>query len=221
MTVAENLTQLKSLLPSGVKLIAVSKNHTTDRIFEAYRSGHRVFGENKAQELISKQPLLPNDIEWHFIGHLQTNKVKNILAFVKLIHSVESFKLIKEINKEAHKKNITANVLFQFHIASEESKYGFNFEEAHSILSSEEFKSMNNISICGVMGMATFTEETHIIRQEFKHLKVIYDKLKEEFFSNNDNFKEISMGMSDDYLIGIEEGSTMIRIGTAIFGQRK
>jgi len=220
MAVSENINHINSVIPAHVKLIAVSKNQSIEKISEAYNAGHKIFGENKAQELISKHSLLPSDIEWHFIGHLQTNKVKYIVPLVKLIHSVESTKLLKEINKEAHKRNIVVNCLLQFHIATEESKYGLDYEEAVSLLNSHDYKQLNNIRICGVMGMATFTDNADIIRQEFKELKAIFDMLKERFYATDESFKEISMGMSDDYLLGIKEGSTMIRVGTAIFGKR-
>jgi pyridoxal phosphate enzyme (YggS family) len=186
----------------------------------AYQTGHKIFGENKAQELMNKQPQLPPDIEWHFIGHLQTNKVKYITSFVNLIHSVDSLKLLKEINKQALKANRTIDCLFQFHIASEETKFGLDYEEAAEIVRSDQFQGLRNIKICGVMGMATFTDNSEIIRQEFKKLRRIFEKLKTNFFENKNFFKEISMGMSDDYKIAIEEGSTIIRIGSSIFGAR-
>ncbi|MCD4682163.1 MAG: YggS family pyridoxal phosphate-dependent enzyme, partial [Bacteroidales bacterium] len=190
-------------------------------IMKAYEAGHKIFGENKAQELISKHPELPKDIEWHFIGHMQTNKVKYIAPFVSLIHSVDSLKLLKEINKQALIANRIIDCLFQFHIASEETKFGLDYDETAEILNSEQFLDLQNIKICGVMGMATFTNHTDIVRQEFKRLKAISEQLKTNFFQNKTYFNEISMGMSDDYKIAIEEGSTIIRIGSAIFGERK
>jgi len=220
MTISTNLKNILSTLPPSVKLVAVSKNHTVETIMEAYNAGHKIFGENKAQELISKQPLLPKDIEWHFIGHLQTNKVKFIVPLINLIHSVESFKILREINKEGIKNNKIVDCLLQFYIASEETKYGLSYQEAEEILNSEDFKMMNNIRICGVMGMATFTDDMQQVINEFKILKQIFDKIKNKYFSTNDTFKEISMGMSDDYLVAIEQGSTIVRVGTAIFGSR-
>lgn len=208
------------MLPANVKLIAVSKLHTVDEIYTAYKAGQKIFGENKAQELSSKYPELPEDIEWHFIGHLQTNKVKYIAPFVSCIHSVDSYKLLMEINKYAKKNNSVINCLLQFYIATEESKFGFTLSEAVSLLNMPEYKELNNVKICGVMGMASFTDDNDLIRSEFKELKNIFDILKLDFFNENEAFKEISMGMSQDYQIAIEEGSTMVRIGTAIFGER-
>jgi pyridoxal phosphate enzyme (YggS family) len=220
MAIKENLVFIKNKIPANVKLVAVSKTKPVSDILLAYHNGHKVFGENKAQELINKQPQLPSDIEWHFIGHMQSNKVKYIASYVHLIHSVDSLKLLKEINKQALKNNRIIDCLLQFHIATEETKFGLDYEEAAEILNSEFYSMMENISITGVMGMATFTEDETKIRSEFKRLKDIFDKLKSEFFQNNVNFKEISMGMSDDYSIALEEGSTIVRIGSAIFGTR-
>ncbi len=221
MGVKENIDLLKKEINSNVKLVAVSKTKPVSRIMEAYNSGHRIFGENKAQEIISKHPELPEDIEWHFIGHLQSNKVKYLALFISYIHSIDSLKLLKEVNKQALKNNRTINCLLQFHIATESTKYGMDYEEANLLLDSVEFKQLNNIKICGVMGMATFTNDTNLIRTEFKNLKSIFDKLKSNYFHKNPEFKEISMGMSDDYKIAIEEGSTIVRVGSAIFGERQ
>lgn len=220
MGIKENLTQYKNEIPANIKLVAVSKTKPISDILIAYNNGHRLFGENKAQELINKQPQLPSDIEWHFIGHMQTNKVKYIAPFVHLIHAVDSLKLLNEINKQAQKNNRIINCLLQFHIASEETKFGLNYEEAAEILQSETYLLMNNICISGVMGMATFTDDKILVRAEFKKLKEIFCDLKNKFFQNNVDFKEISMGMSDDYKFAIEEGSTIVRIGSAIFGSR-
>ena len=220
MTIPENLIRIKNSLPENVKLAAVSKTHTVEEIMEAYRAGQRCFAENKAQELAAKQPMLPGDIEWHFIGHLQTNKVKHIAPFVSLIHSVDSLKLLQTVNREAAKCNRTISCLLQFHIAEEESKFGLTLTEARQIVWSSEFRNLDNISINGVMGMATFTDDLHQIRREFRQLKEIFNTLKTEFFSNSSVFREISMGMSDDYRIAIEEGSTIIRVGSSIFGMR-
>ena len=221
MAVATNLKKILSTLPPAVKLVLVSKYQSVETMMEAYNTGYRIFGENKSQELINKQLLMPDDIEWHFIGHLQTNKVKYIVPFVNLIHSVESLKLLMEINKEGLKNNKTINCLLQFHIATEDTKFGLSYEEAEEILNSEDFKKMSHISICGVMGMATFTEDMQIVKKEFQNLKHIFDSLKSKYFSDNESFKEISMGMSDDYTVAISEGSTIVRVGTAVFGSRK
>ncbi len=220
MNISDNLIKIKAEIPAGVKLVAVSKTKPVEDILEAYNAGHKIFGENKAQELHAKQPQLPQDIEWHFIGHLQTNKVKFIIPFVSLIHSIDRMKLLREVNKQAEKVNRVVDCLLQFHIASEETKFGLNINEAVEILSSEEYKKMENIRICGVMGMATNTTDESVVRSEFSNLKNIKEQLKEKFFGNSDYFCEISMGMSGDYKIAIEEGSTIVRIGSAIFGAR-
>lgn len=220
MNIEENLKRIKDSIPENVKLIAVSKYKPVEDIQIAYNAGHRCFGENKAQEMGLKFPLLPKDIEWHFIGHLQTNKVKFIAPFVKLIHSIDNFNLLKITNKEAEKNNRIIDCLLQFHIAEEETKFGLDLKESMEILKNPELKELKNIRICGVMGMATFTENQTQIRKEFNHLKNIFLKLKIQYFSNKKEFKEISMGMSEDYLIAIEEGSTMVRIGSSIFGAR-
>ena len=220
MGIKENLEFYKNKIPKQVKLVAVSKTKPVNDLLAAYNCGQKLFGENKVQELTSKQPQLPSDIEWHFIGHLQSNKVKFIAHFVQLIHSVDSLKLLKEINKQALKNNRIIDYLLQFHISTEETKFGLDYEEAAEILKSASDSSLDNVNIAGVMGMATFTDDEMLIRQEFRQLKNIFNKLKEDFFSDNSSFKEISMGMSDDYKIAIEEGSTIVRIGSAIFGSR-
>ena len=220
MSISNNLKNILSTLPRTVKLVVVSKTHPAETIKEAYNAGYKIFGENKAQELISKQPLLPQDIEWHFIGHLQTNKVKYIVPFIHLIHSVESLKILSEINKEGLKNNKIVNCLFQFYIASENTKFGLSYEEAEEILNADEYKTFKNVRICGVMGMATFTEDMAQVSKEFGNLKKIFENLKTNYFSNDNTFKEISMGMSDDYKVAIEQGSTIVRVGTAIFGNR-
>jgi len=221
MNLRENLSSILSGLPSHVKLVAVSKTHPVETISEIYKAGQKIFGENKVQELINKQPLLPADIEWHMIGHLQTNKVKFIIPFVSLIHGVDSFKLLQSINKEALKINRTVNCLLQLHIAKEETKFGFSLEEIKNILASGEFKELKNINIVGLMGMATFTNDEEMIRSEFKYLASCFKEIKKIYFNDHHDFKEISMGMSDDFRIAVEEGSTMVRIGTAIFGKRE
>jgi PLP dependent protein len=220
MGVSENLEQIKKKLPLEVKLVAVSKTKTIQQILELYNQGQRIFGENKVQEITEKQPLLPRDIEWHFIGHLQTNKIKYIASFIHLIHSIDSLKLLIEVNKQAVKFNRVIDCLLQFHIAEEESKFGLDYEEAYKLLASEEFHQLRNVRICGVMGMASFTSNQNQVRTEFQQLKMSFDQLKNIFFNNQNWFNEISIGMSDDFRIAIEEGSTMVRIGSALFGQR-
>ncbi len=220
MPIPKSLKKIKAKLPKSVKLIAVSKTKPVEDILTAYMTGQRVFGENKAQEMSEKQPLLPEDIEWHFIGHLQSNKVKYIAPFVELVHSVDSVKLLGEINKHAFKNNRIIDCLLQFHIATEETKFGLNLREALSILESDYLKSLKNIRIVGVMGMATLTEDYDLIRKEFSSLKASFDEMKEKYFVDDDSFSEISMGMSDDFPIAVEEGSTLIRVGSAIFGSR-
>lgn len=218
--IANEITKIKSLLPAATRLIAVSKTKPVEDLQQAYDAGQRVFGENKALEMRDKHEVLPNDIQWHFIGHLQTNKIKYIISYVSLIHSIDSCNLLNEVNIAAAKKDRVVDCLLQFHIADEDTKYGLSFDEAQVLLNSPEYKAMNNIRIVGVMGMATFTDNQDQIRQEFRNLKSIFDRLKEQYFADNDSFKEISMGMSDDYPIAIEEGSTLIRVGSAIFGKR-
>jgi pyridoxal phosphate enzyme (YggS family) len=220
MGLIENIEYFRKNIPPHVKLVAVSKTKPAEVIQEAYHTGHRIFGENKAQELFVKQPLLPKDIEWHFIGHLQTNKVKYITSFVNMIHSIDSLKLLSEVNKQALKFNRMIDCLMQFHIASEKTKFGLDYQEARDILNSANFKTLKNIRICGVMGMATYTRDVTVVRKEFRNLKSIFDKLKDKFFAENEYFSEISMGMSDDFKIAIEEGSTIVRIGSALFGDR-
>jgi len=218
--VKENLAEIKSKLPDHVTLVAVSKTKPNELIQEAYAAGQRVFGENKVQEMTAKHESLPKDIEWHMIGHLQTNKVKYMAPFVHLVHSVDSLKLLKEINKQAKKNERIQGVLLQFHIAKEDTKFGLSFEEAEILLQSESYISMENIEIKGVMGMATFTENVEQVKSEFNELKTIFDKLQSNYFKNTPTFKEISMGMSGDYQLAIECGSTMIRVGSSIFGNR-
>ena len=219
-SIAENLNKIKSVIPDDVSLVAVSKTKPIEDLKKAYEAGQRIFGENKVQELREKQPQLQNDIEWHMIGHMQTNKVKYIAPFVSLIHGVESFKLLKEINKQALKNKRVIKVLLQFHIATESTKFGLQLKEAKEILDSDEFKRLQNIKISGVMGMASFVENESQVRLEFATLKSIFEELKSNYFSSADSFKTVSMGMSGDYSIAIEEGSTMIRVGSSIFGTR-
>ncbi|HBN05172.1 MAG TPA: YggS family pyridoxal phosphate-dependent enzyme [Bacteroidales bacterium] len=220
MSIAENLKKIEQEIPNNVKIIAVSKTHPKEMIQEVYDFGHRVFGENKAQEMTDKYEALPKDIEWHMIGHLQTNKVKYIAPFVSMIHSVDSMKLLKEIDKEAIKNNRVIDCLLQIDIANEETKFGMLEKEAIELLSSDDFAQLKNIRICGVMGIGSITDDRNKTRSEFKNLKTTFSTLKEKFFKNEDYFSQISMGMSSDYDIAIEEGSTIVRIGSSIFGQR-
>lgn len=220
MSIAENIDLVKANLPAHVQLIAVSKTKPANLLIEAYNHGQRAFGENKVQEMVWKYEELPKDIEWHFIGHLQSNKIKYIAQFVHLIHGVDSFKLLNAVNSEAKKVKRIIPCLLQFHIAEEETKFGLSMEEAVKMLSSEEFILLENVKISGVMGMATYTDNENQIRKEFSYLKDCFEILKSDYFAKNEDFKEISMGMSGDYLIAIAEGSTMIRIGSTIFGER-
>ena len=220
MSIAEQINQIKQNIPSNTTLIAVSKTKPVELILEAYQAGQRHFGENKVQEMLEKQAVLPKDIHWHLIGHLQSNKVKYMANFVDLIHSVDSFKLLQEINKQALKNNRIIPVLLQFYIATEETKFGFSKDEAIKMITSDEFLYCKNIQINGIMGMASFSKDENLVRKEFKELKHIFQELKSMYFSKNDSFKEISMGMSGDYEWAIQEGSTMIRVGSSIFGGR-
>ena len=210
----------EKLAASNTKLVAVSKTKPVEQILDMYHQGQKVFGENRVQELVEKHAQLPKDIEWHLIGHLQTNKVKYIAPFVAMIHAVDSFKLLEEINKQAQKEDRIIPVLLQFRIAEEDSKYGLEISDAVLILESEALTTLENIQICGVMGMATFTHDLQQVRTEFQQLKRYFDLLKTRYFSQDLAFKEISMGMSGDYEIAIEEGSTMVRIGSLLFGNR-
>lgn len=220
MTIAEQIKNITSSLPATTRLIAVSKTKPVEDIQEAYDAGQRVFGENKALEMRDKHEALPKDIEWHFIGHLQTNKIKYIIPYVSLIHSIDSLNLLKEVNKEATKKDRRVDCLLQFHIAQEETKFGLSYDEAIQLLTSAEYKQMENIRIVGVMGMATFTDNNNQVSAEFATLRDIFDRLKKEYFSTEESFCELSMGMSDDYPLAIEQGSTLVRVGSAIFGKR-
>ena len=211
---------LKNLAPTSTQLVAVSKTKPAEAIQELYDQGQRVFGENKAQELTWKYEALPKDIKWHAIGHLQTNKVKYIAPFIAMIHSVDSLKLMKEINKQAKKNDRVIEVLLQFHIAEEDTKFGLDLSEAQGILNSDFYKNAQNLKVVGVMGMATFTDDKNQVRNEFRTLKRFFGELKKEFFENENSFKEVSMGMSGDYEIAAEEGSTMVRVGSLLFGAR-
>lgn len=211
---------LQDLSPTGARLVAVSKTKPNEAILELYEKGQLDFGENRVQELLPKYEELPKDIRWHLIGHLQTNKVKYVVPFVHLIHSVDSYKVLKEINKESGKIDRVTNCLLQFKIAEEDTKYGLEWEEAVAMLQDPAYREMKYIRIRGVMGMATFTDDEGQVRREFRQLKRIFDRLKEQFFADREDFQEISMGMSDDYPIALEEGSTMVRIGSLLFGAR-
>ena len=215
--VKDKLAFIQNQIPGTVTLVAVSKTQTISAIQEAYDFGQRVFGENKVQELVDKYALLPKDIKWHVIGHLQTNKVKYIAPFVALIHSVDSLKLLQEINKQALNNERTIDCLLQFHVAQEETKFGLSIEEAQGFLDSIDFALLKNVRIVGIMGMASFTSDSNKVRGEFKTLKSMFDHLKSDYFSTENSFKEISMGMSGDFQLAIEEGSTIVRVGSSIF----
>jgi pyridoxal phosphate enzyme (YggS family) len=211
---------LDALQPTATRLVAVSKTRPPEDLIQLYEQGQRDFGENKAQELASKYAALPKDIRWHMIGHLQSNKVKYVAPFVHLIHTADSLKILQEIDKQALRHNRIIDCLLQFKIAREDTKYGLELSEADAMLQSADFQGFKNVRIVGVMGMATFTDDDDQIRREFRRLKEIFNIIQAKYFSNQPSFKEISMGMSDDYQIAVEEGSTMVRIGTLLFGPR-
>jgi PLP dependent protein len=218
--IAANLRYLRSHIPTGVKLVAVSKMKPVSDVLIAYNEGQRCFGENRVQELLNKKDLLPDDIEWHLIGHLQTNKVKAVVTFIKMIESVDSFRLLSMINSEALKLNRVVDCLLQIHIATEETKFGFSMKEISEVIEQDGFRDLENVRICGLMGMATFTDDNVQVQKEFRYLSNCFKTLKSSFFKGNHHFKELSMGMSGDYTTAMEEGSTMIRIGSLIFGER-
>lgn len=221
MSIGANISAIKEELKNTkVKLIAVSKTKPAESIAEAYAAGQRVFGENTVQELVEKYDALPKDIEWHLIGHLQSNKVKYIAPFISMIHSVDSLKLAQEINKQAVKNGRVIDCLLQIYIADEDTKFGLDFAEAIELLRSEEFVELKNIRIRGVMGIATLTENQRMIKDEFYELKTFFTGLKETFYRKDADFTEISMGMSGDYKLAIEQGSTLIRLGSTLFGVR-
>lgn len=220
MSIFSNLQQVKSTIPAHVKLVAISKTHPVETIMEAYNSGQLVFGENKVKEMVSKFEVMPKDIEWHLVGHLQSNKVKYIAPFVSLIHSVDSLKLLSTINKEADKVGRVIDCLFQIYIASEETKFGLSYEELEEMLNSSEYQSMKNIRIVGLMGMASFSDDLRLVRNEFRNLSAVFKQVRDKYFIDKPWFKELSMGMSSDYQIAIEEGSTLVRVGSSIFGHR-
>ncbi len=220
MRVIENLTKIKQQLPSHVLLVAVSKTKPVEDIKALYDAGHRDFGENKVQEMVAKHEQLPDDIQWHMIGHLQTNKVKYIVPFVSMIHSVDSEKLLLEINKRAAKYNRVIDCLIQIHIAEEETKFGMSFQQAQELFESGSYKKLPYVNIRGLMGMATNTDDMEKVRSEFRSLKEFFDRMKQQYFIDKPDFDQLSMGMSHDYRIAVEEGSTIVRIGSLIFGPR-
>lgn len=220
MNIAENLKQVLAELPTGVRLVAVSKFHPNEAIEEAYSAGQRIFGESKVQEMTAKYESLPKDIEWHFIGHLQTNKIKYMAPYVAMIHGIDSYKLLTEVNKQAMKAERVINCLLQIHIAQEETKFGFSADECREMLAAGAWKELGNVQICGLMGMASNTDATEQIDQEFCSLNSLFKELKAAYFSDSDAFCELSMGMSHDYHQAIEEGSTLVRVGSKIFGER-
>lgn len=221
MNIQENIHEVKKELPSDVRLVAVSKFHDVNDILKAYETGHLIFGESRVQELIEKQPELPKDIEWHFVGRLQRNKVKFIVPFIECIHSVDSKRLLLQIERQATIVNRVIPCLLQIHIAEEDTKAGFSESECWDFLSKGKWKEWKHIQLAGVMGMATFSENEEVVRGEFKKLNAFFKKAKEHFFADEPLFKEVSMGMSSDYKIAIEEGSTLIRVGSNIFGERE
>jgi PLP dependent protein len=220
-TIAENIRTLKRQIPGSVKIVAVSKTRSVDDILEVYNSGHRIFGENRVRELLGKKDKLPSDIEWHLVGHLQSNKVKYIVPFVNMIQSIDSHRLLSVVSREADRCGRVMPCLLQIHIAEEETKFGFSMDELREIINNRGFNDLKNIRICGVMGMATFTDNQETIRREFKLLADYFRELKHNYFAESKDFNDISMGMSGDFKLAIEEGSTIIRIGTLIFGERK
>ena len=220
-TIAQNIERITSLLPDGVRLIAVSKFHPVERLQEAYDAGQRLFGENRAQELAAKAPQLPQDIEWHFIGHLQKNKVRMIMPWASTIQSIDSIELLQLVDKEAARTNRNIDVLLQLHVAKEQTKSGFAISEVLEAAKEGAFDNLSNVTICGVMAMATFTDDMEQVSQEFELVHNTFLSLRQKHFANNEAFKEISMGMSDDWRIAVQHGATLVRIGTDIFGQRE
>lgn len=218
--IAESIRQIRSELPAGVRLVAVSKFHPNEAIEEAYRAGQRIFGESKVQEMTAKHDSLPQDIEWHFIGHLQTNKVKYIVPYVALIHGIDSFKLLAEVDKQAAKVGRRVDCLLQLHIAREETKFGFSFDECRQMLAEGQWRQLQHVRLCGLMGMATNTDNTTQIKEEFESLSQFFCEVKATWFADDDAFRELSMGMSHDYHEAIAAGSTLVRVGSKIFGKR-
>lgn len=220
MNIREKIVEIKKQIPEGVTLVAVSKTKPIEDIMQAYDEGQRVFGENKAQEMKEKQALLPKDIQWHMLGHLQENKVKYIVPFVSLIHSVDSLKILQAINKRAIICERVVDCLLEIDISHEETKFGLSKEELYNLLSSPEYEQMKNIRVCGLMGIGSITDDNSKTREEFRGLRALYSEIKDKFFADKDYFRHVSMGMSGDYDIAIEEGSTIVRIGSKIFGER-
>lgn len=220
MSIADNLKQVLAELPSGVRLVAVSKFHPNEAIEEAYHAGQRIFGESKVQEMTAKYESLPKDIEWHFIGHLQTNKIKYMIPYVSMIHGIDTYKLLAEVNKQAGKAGRIVNCLLQIHVAQEETKFGFSPEECREMLEGGEWKQLTHVHICGMMGMASNTEDTEQIKSEFRLLNSLFQEFKATWFADSEAFTELSMGMSHDYHEAIASGSTLIRVGSKIFGER-
>ena len=216
--VAQNIQNIRTLIPQGVRLVAVSKTKPSSMIQQAYDAGQRIFGENKALEMRDKHQVLPADIQWHFIGHLQTNKIKYIIPYVSLIHSIDSLSLLQAVDKEAAKHQRVVDCLLQFHIAQEETKFGLDLAEAEQLLS--HYGELSHVRLVGVMGMATNTEDQDQVRREFRNLHSIFDDQQARYFHDNPSFKEISMGMSHDWQVAVLEGSTIIRLGSSIFGAR-
>lgn len=218
--IGERIKEIRNELPEGVRLVAVSKFHPNEAIEEAYRAGQRIFGESKVQEMTAKYESLPKDIEWHFIGHLQTNKVKYIVPYVALIHGIDSYKLLAEVDKQAAKAGRRVNCLLQLHIAREETKFGFSFDECRQMLVEGQWRQLQHIRLCGLMGMATNTDNVEQIKEEFRSLSNFFREVKSTWFADDDAFCELSMGMSHDYHEAIAEGSTLVRVGSKIFGER-
>ena len=221
MSIADNLKQVLAELPQGVRLVAVSKFHPNEAIEEAYQAGQRIFGESKVQEMTAKYESLPKDIEWHFIGHLQSNKIKYMIPYVAMIHGIDTYKLLAEVNKQAGKAGRTVNCLLQIHVAQEETKFGFSPEECREMLDAGEWKALAHVRICGLMGMASNTDNIEQINGEFRLLSSLFKEIKENRFADSDVFRELSMGMSHDYHEAIASGSTLVRVGSKIFGERE
>ena len=220
MSIAQNIVQLKTSLPQGVTLVAVSKFHPVEALWEAFNAGQRVFGESRAQELSTKQKVLPEDIEWHFIGHLQSNKIKYMIPYVAMIHGIDTYKLLAEVNKQAVKAGRIINCLLQIHVAQEETKFGFSPDECKDMLNTGEWKELTHVRICGLMGMASNTDNVEQINREFCLLDRLFKEIKTTWFADSDAFRELSMGMSHDYHEAIAAGSTLVRVGSKIFGER-
>ncbi len=221
MSVAEQITRLQKELPEGVKLLAISKYQPIEAIQEAYDAGQRMFGENHIQEMAAKAAALPKDIQWHFTGHVQTNKIKYMAPFVSLVHAVDSFRLLREIDKHAAKHERRIDCLLQIHIAQEDTKYGLTVDECRQLLANEPWRELEHVRITGLMAMGSNTDDMEQVRHEFRQIKGLFDELKEKYFANEPSFCQLSEGMTDDYPIAIEEGSTIVRIGSMIFGERK